>query len=234
MRRYREELRTINAFLASRAITLDCRPLAAFTLTRRFILKAPSDAPRFDLHGRLYGGPWQNLKSARRLFLRIDGERLAYLDYSAMHPRLAYARLGIELAPEDDPYADIEGLTREEAKAGLNAVISHPAGLHMRGLRGELRKEFHEGWTAKRLADAIAARHPMLVPLLEQGDLGLELMFLDSTILIAVLLRLANEFTIAALPMHDGLMVPEPDAGLAKGIMEEEAKRLAGVEGAGY
>ena len=53
-------------------------------------------------------------------------------------------------------------------------------------------------------------------------------MLTDSSILMAVLTRLTRE-GIPALPMHDGLMVPQSARDRAKLIMEEEAQRITRV-----
>ena len=57
---------------------------------------------RFDRGGRLFGGFWVNLpKPVRLIGIRIDGEAVAGLDYSALNPRLAY-----HIAAADPPPGD--------------------------------------------------------------------------------------------------------------------------------
>jgi len=60
--------------------------------------------------------------------------------------------------------------------------------------------------TASDLKAAIAAYHPALESLFGK-DMGLVFMFTESRILMATLMRLMKK-GIAALPMHDGIMVP--------------------------
>ena len=51
-------------------------------------------------------------------------------------------------------------------------------------------------------------------------------MFIDSTIMVAVLLKLAD-MGIPALPLHDGLICPQSAAATARQVMEQEGSRIA-------
>ena len=82
-------------------------------------------------------------------------------------------------------------------------------------------------WNGLKVAAAIKAHHPRIAHLFGR-DWGIRYMFTDSSILMAVLKRLMRE-GIPALPMHDGLMVPQSARDLAKRVIEEEALRIAGV-----
>lgn len=85
-----------------------------------------------------------------------------------------------------------------------------------------------QGWSLKDVRAAILAEHPDLEPVFETG-LGLDLMFLESQVLVAVLLRLIEK-GITALPMHDGIMVAESKAEVAMRVMKEEARRGTGYD----
>jgi hypothetical protein len=58
-------------------------------------------------------------------------------------------------------------------------------------------------------------------------DLAVDLMFQESQILVAVLLRLVEE-AIPALPMHDGIMVPQSRKARASVIMREASGEFLG------
>lgn len=81
------------------------------------------------------------------------------------------------------------------------------------------------GWTGRRLAEAIGEKHPALVPLFG-NDIAMDLMFAESCILVAVMLRLAR-MGIVALPMHDGVMVATGHCEAAKKVMTEVAEARA-------
>lgn len=234
-RRYREKVRRINTFLEGANLTL--LPNAATPtidtgqrrLCRHFALPpgADSNPPHFDLGGRLFGGWWQNLPKAERHRIRIDGERIADLDYGAMYPRLAYLKASLK-PPDGDLYA-VPGLEAPEYRDGVKGMLNalfFSDGPKVR-IPSSFKASLPKGWTAAKVKAAILARHPVLEPILEIG-IGMKLMFTESQILIAVLLRLM-ERGIVALPMHDGIMVAKSKASLAKTVMEEVA-----VEETGY
>lgn len=221
--RLRGEMDEINAFLATQRIEVNGERQAAHKLTRRFLLRSPSDPRAFNLHGRLYGAFWISMPKVQRDSLTINGEPIADLDYASMFPRLAYARVGTE-PPAGDLYA-IPGLEdhRTAVKAGLSALLSTET--EMIRLPHEVKEALPAGWTASRFRDAIAKKHPALVPLVGR-DIAMDLMFTESCILVAVLLRLAR-MGIAALPMHDGVMVQSSNEEAAMRVMVEVAANRA-------
>lgn len=224
-RRYRAQVESINAHLNRAAITFAGERQAPVALRRVFTLRSPQDPVRFDLGGRLFGGFWMNLPSRERYKLAMGGEPVADLDYAAMFARLAYLKAG-QVPPNTDPYA-ISGLEehRDGAKMALLSLLSRSTDLKQ--LAPELRAALPEGWNAKRLREAAAAYHPRIAHLFGT-DVGIELMFAESQLLVRVMLELAAE-DIAGLPMHDGVMVPNSQADRAAHIMEQAAVRTFGV-----
>jgi hypothetical protein len=93
-------------------------------------------------------------------------------------------------------------------------------------LPSEIKKLLPRETTATKVRSAILARHPGLAKTFEKG-VGYKLMFMESQILVAVLLAL-NAKGITALPMHDGLMVPRSAAPIAKMTMAAIAKKQTG------
>jgi hypothetical protein len=233
-RRYREEMARINAYLAKSDLRMesDTGPLTATSirhLRRHFKLPPENDdrSPRFDLGGRLFGGWWQELPRERRHAIRIGGEPIADLDFASMFLRLAYLEAGIP-PPEGDLYAAIPGFSDPRWRDGVKKVVSamlfrdSPMTRLPRGLTGELPPYLR----ATTVRSAIRKAHPALAQVLESG-IGLHLMFVESQILVAALLRLVD-LGIPALPMHDGLMVPRSKATTAAGEMLEASLRVTG------
>lgn len=220
----RGEMDEINAFFATQCIEVDGVAQAAYRLTRRFLSRSPSDPATFNLHGRLYGAFWISMPKVQRGGLTINGEPIADLDYASMFPRLAYARVCTE-PPTGDLYA-IPGLEEHRAgvKAGLSALLSTET--EMSRLPPKVKSALPAGWTASRFREAVAKKHPALMPLFGK-DIAMDLMFTESTILVAVLLRLAR-MGIAALPMHDGVMVQTRYCEMARSIMMAVAANLSG------
>lgn len=223
--RLRAEMEEVNRFLASRSIALEGGPQPPFRLRRLFTLRSEDDPVVFNLHGRLYGGFWMNLDAEERHRIRIDGEPIADLDYASMFPRLAYHHVGRE-PPQGDLYA-IPGLEhhRDGAKAALSALLSYSA--KMKSLPPRVKKKLPPGWTASRVRQAFADYHPDLVPLFGR-DFAMDLMFTESRILLATLRRLMAR-NIAALPMHDGIMVPRSRSDQAMTAMLEASREIVGI-----
>lgn len=221
--RLRAEMQTLNRYLSASAITLRGHSMPEVGLYRTFTLRQKTDPRDFNLHGRLYGGFWINLPKDQRDELRIDGEEIADLDFTAMFPSLAYIKAGFA-PPEGDPYA-IEGLEghRSGVKAAVSALLSSGP---TRVLPARVRKHLPEGWPIQRLRDAIIGLHPALAGSLEQ-DLSLEFMFTESCILLRALGILMDSH-ITALPIHDGIMVARSNADKAVIAMETAAAEVCG------
>lgn len=134
----------------------------------------------------------------------MNGEPIVDLDFAGMFIQLAYIRAGIP-RPNRSAYDGIEGLPRDAAKMGLSALLCRSG--PMQRLPSELRELTGNGWDAKRLTAALVDHHPGIAHLFGKG-VGLYLMKTESDILVATLRELFAS-NVPALPMHDGIMVPE-------------------------
>ena len=125
-RRYREELRAINGWLASADISFDAATagydqsvnVQARRLYRSFTMGS------FEKGGRLFGGFWENLpKGVRLRGISIEGEHVIGLDYSQLNPRLAYSLAKARPLP-GDAYS-LPGLEncRDGVKKVFNAML---------------------------------------------------------------------------------------------------------------
>src|SRR5262249_39243443 len=123
-RRYRDELRAINDWLAAADITFDAASHERPVNTGARRLYRPFTLGRFDRGGRLFGGFWENFPNPVRLRgLTIEGEYVIGLDYAQLNPTLAYA-LAKAQPPAGDAYA-LPGLKgyREGVKKVFNAML---------------------------------------------------------------------------------------------------------------
>ena len=230
--RMRAELDAINEALGNAKLDFvdDGGPPVAIRKTNlRRIFNTPApDQRRFVLGGRPYGGFWQTLARTRRHNIRIDRERVADLDFSAMFLRLAYCRAGIA-PPAGDLYAGIipddpQGRWREGLKQVVNALLFRDKPL-TRLPKGSADL-LPPGMNGKDIRAAVLQRHPAVARVFESGA-GLSLMKTESDLMMAILLRL-NAARIVALPMHDGLMVHRDLAEVAAGVMADESERMTG------
>ena len=250
-RKYREEVRHLNAFLGEADIDFvdDGRKprIDPFdrTLKRRFVLLT-YQATRFDQGGRLYGGFWQNLKTERRRHIRINGEPVAVLDYGSMFTRLAYAEVGA-VPPGGDLYA-IPGLEgyRSGVKLAMNCFLfdggrrsSWPNELGI-GVGDDVEAaasptspaaafeaRLPAGWSVSTTKEAILRCHPALKNAWGR-QLGYRLMFNESQILVAVLQDLFSR-DITALGLHDGLLIPRSKVAVATEVMMMRGKEMTGL-----
>lgn len=223
--RFREEMARINATLSTSVLTFGGEAVPPFLLRRNFLLRSLQDPVEFNLNGRLGGGFWMSLSAKQRHKLAIRGEPVADLDYSAMFAHLAYARCG-EPMPNVDPY-QIPGLEdhRDGAKLALISLLSRSSDMQL--LSPKLKAALPEGWTAKKLVEAATRHHPRIAHLFGT-DVGLDLMFTESQLLVRLLLDLGEE-DIPALPMHDGVMVAAQDVERARWKMQRAALDAIGV-----
>ncbi len=223
--RLRAEVEVVDEMLNAAEIAYDGEPVGPIRLYRSFLLRSPEAPIAFNLLGRLWGGFWQTLDSKLRHRITIGGEDIADLDFYSMHPSMAYLKATGRL-PDGDPY-DIPGLEkhRDGAKQAVAALLSRAG--PMRLLVPKLKAKLPEGWTAKRLVQAAGSRHPVIAHLFG-SDCGVELMALESRILMAVLLDLAAR-GIPSLPLHDGIQTRVSDKEQALEAMRTASEQILGV-----
>jgi hypothetical protein len=224
--RLRGEMQEINARLAHGDMGLAGAFPHIDTGDRR--LRRVFNNATFNHGGRLAGGWWTNLpKAFRREHVRIKGERIATLDYDALYARLAYARAGVE-PPLGDLYSCIPGLEahRKGAKVLLNSLLfDHGAAPRSRKPMGSAEM-LPKGISASDLIAAIERTHRTIAPLFGRG-IGFELMNTESTMMVAVLLRL-RPLGIVGLPVHDAVIVARSDVDAAAGVMMMVAEDVTG------
>ena len=177
--------------------------------------------------GRLYFGCWETMHREDRFrCLRIDGERIANVDFRSFYLRLAYLERGLA-PPEGDLYA-VQGYEdcREGVKAIVNALLFADRPFrHWPHGRSAL---FPKGTALRDVVDAIRIEHRPIAAMFEKG-VGHRLSFTESNILIDVLLRLFGQ-GITALPLHDSVLVAASNAETAKVAMARSLEMFRGEQ----
>jgi hypothetical protein len=222
-RQLRAGIERINAFLMAADIRLLDRPhidTQMRALRRRF--QSPDGSARFDRHGRIYGGFWQNMPKEDRALLRIDGEPIADLDFSSMFPRLAYAEAGLE-PPSGDIY---DCPPFENDRKGIKTLFNAMMFSHLKNWPTDARVLFSGEPKLSAVKRAIFTRHPGIKAVMKPG-IGFKFMYTESRILLDVLLTLESE-GVTVLPMHDGIMTADSKAERAIQVMREASKRITG------
>jgi len=226
--RYRREMERVNDWIAKGDIYCDAvGPDGEMVddgdrLLRRYFTES------FKEGGRLFGGFWQSLKKQQRLKdIAIGGQPVVVLDYAQMGARIAYGMAGADL-PEGDLYT-LPGFEpyRSVVKQMFNALLFDES--ERQRMPMGTRKDVPDHITWRDFHHAIRAKHDAIKQLFGTG-IGMQTMFIESQILVAVLLELIDQ-RVVALPIHDAIIVALPHQEQAKRVMLETFRRMAGVEG---
>lgn len=167
--------------------------------------------------GRLAGGFWMGMERAGRFErIRIDGGRIADVDYRQLFPRLAYVRAG-KPQPEGDIYNVAgDGSGRDGWKRLMNAMLFADGPL-LNWPDGTLQ-HFPSGTKLRDAIKMLAAHHAPIAHLFGTG-LGFQLMRIESDMLIGIITHLAS-IGVTALPLHDAVLVSESKADVAADAMQ--------------
>ncbi|MFJ7566729.1 hypothetical protein ACIQW9_07200 [Herminiimonas sp. NPDC097707] len=223
--RYRHDLRSINAWIEEADLQLNSDGVTTVPYDRR--LRRLFNNGSFSDGGRLFGGFWMAMSKVNRPQISLDGKPMITLDYSQMGPRILYGLVG-QPFDDGDAYSlpDMETY-RDGVKRMFGAMMFYKK--PMRRFPNGLDEFVGSGINAKRVSDAILAKHPLIKHLF-YGGLGLSCMFKESEILIEVLLRL-RDLRIVALPIHDAIMVSEDMEDIATKVMLEVFRARTGIDG---
>ena len=168
------------------------------------------------MHGRFYGGWWQQIGSELRSHIFINGNPTVEVDFKSMHVALLNAQTGASVVY--DPYAvsgevfpDIDrALVRSWSK---RLVLSAINAKDRKAAYGAFRKNsetgsFEKGLKDRELAqllDVFIANNPHLKDFIG-SDQGIKLMNKDSQIASQIIDTLTNK-NIPVLTIHDSFIV---------------------------
>jgi hypothetical protein len=168
--------------------------------------------------GRAYAY-WQQLPKCFRAQLLINGEPVAEPDYRGLHAALIYAERGMRLVG-DDPY-EIDGFERGQSKLAFLIAVNSKS---TRDAIGSLvRRHGMDRAAATNIIAAIMAKHNRVSDAF-CSDAGIRLMRQDSDLILASTRACLNA-GIAALPVHDSLIVPLRCEQTAAAILVENFER---------
>lgn len=217
MRRINESLRSADIEETGQNIGLSLGKDGQVIAPYRRSLRRIFNNDNWQHGGRLASGFWMGMERAERFErIRIDGERIADVDYRQLFPRLAYVRAG-QPQPEGDIY-DVtgDGSGRDGWKTLMNAMLFSDGPL--RGWPEGIIQHFPSGTKLRDAIKLLAARHAPIADLFGIG-LGFQLMRIESDMLIGVITHLVS-LGVTALPLHDAVLVAESKAYVAADAMQ--------------
>jgi hypothetical protein len=211
---YRDEMEQINAFLRDADI---CYQGEKDIDDSRVELKRIFNNSSFEQSGRLYGGFWISMKSEDLKEVTIDDEWVTALDYGQMAVRLAYSLVKAPIVFDDGYLIPNWEKAREATKKLINVMLNSTTP-HDWTVPKKVKKlyPYHENIERHLIEDIHSFHKP--IAYLFGGQHGMKFMFMESEILIDVLLEL-NSQGIVALPIHDGLLVKPSQQEVAKRVM---------------
>ena len=167
----------------------------------------------FERGGRFYGGWWQNIPSAYRSVISINGKRTIEMDYSQYHPNILY-NLHQAVLGNRDAYDRILGHEhRDLSKQIFNACLNASKELKR---PPKCMKISHTGKTWKDIKRCLFTAHPQIKEAFFT-DQGMELQYRDSQMAEQVMLTFAKAEK-PILPVHDSFLVLIDDKEL---LLEE-------------
>ena len=222
---YRDEMEQINAFLREADI---CYQGNKDIDDSRVELKRIFNNGSFEEGGRLYGGFWISMKSDDLKEVTIDDEWVVVLDYGQMAVRLAYSLANATVHFDDGYLIPNWEKARELTKKLINVMLNSTSSDEWT-VPKKLQKLYPYREKIERdLITDIRIFHKPISKLFGKPN-GMRFMFLESEILIDVLMEL-NVLGIVALPIHDGLLVKPSQQETAKKVMLKVFKKHTNID----
>lgn len=217
MRRINEFLRSADIEVTGQNIGLSLGRDGQVIAPYRRSLRRIFNNANWQHGGRLAGGFWMGMERAERFErIRIDGERIADVDYRQLFPRLAYVRAG-QPQPDGDIYNVAgDGSGRDGWKRLMNAMLFADGPL--RNWPEGTLQHFPSGTKLREALEMLTAHHAPIANLFGTG-LGFQLMRIESNMLIRIIAHLAS-LGVTALPLHDAVLVAKSKADVAADAMQ--------------
>jgi hypothetical protein len=179
----------------------------------------------FEMGGRFYGGWWQNIPSAYRSVITINGYRTVEADYSQFHPNILYHLKQAKLTGEDAYERILGSEYRDLSKQIFNACLNSPYETN-RPPKG--MKISHTGFKWREIKERLRKAHPHIEDAFFT-DQGMSLQFYDSQMAELVMLAFAKDKK-PILPVHDSFLVLEDDQELLLERMTAAYQEVLGAD----
>ena len=179
----------------------------------------------FEMGGRFYGGWWQNIPSAYRSVITINGYRTVEADYSQFHPNILYHLKQAKLTGEDAYERILGSEHRDLSKQIFNACLNSPYETNRPPNRMKIS---HTGFKWREIKERLRKAHPQIEDAFFT-DQGMRLQFYDSQMAELVMLGFAKDKK-PILPVHDSFLVLEDDQELLLERMKTAYEQVLGKD----
>ena len=197
------------------------KPINLSNRTLRRVLNRGS----FEMGGRFYGGWWQNIPSAYRSVITINGYRTVEADYSQFHPNILYHLKQAKLTGEDAYERILGSEHRDLSKQIFNACLnsSYETNRPPKGM-----KICHTGFKWRKIKEKLRKAHTQIEDAFFT-DQGMSLQFYDSQMAEHVMLAFSKDKK-PILPVHDSFLVLEDDQELLLESMKTAYEQVLGKD----
>lgn len=188
-----------------------------------------------DKGGRLYsiGGGYQAMKKEKRPFITINGSRTVEIDISGSHLTILHAVAGKPL-PMGDPYEGV-GFDRGIVKMWMAQTLGHDkfhikwsADNGKRYRKNNPERTLGRDYPINWVHAAVCAEFPLLRRWEDSEVRWGELQYIESEALLDTVTKLAFEYNIPALPVHDSIIVAVENYEVAATVFSECFKARIG------
>ena len=179
----------------------------------------------FEMGGRFYGGWWQNIPSAYRSVITINGYKTVEADYSQFHPNILCHLKQIKMTGEDAYERILGSEHRDLSKQIFNACLnsSYETNRPPKGM-----KISHTGFKWRKIKERLRKAHPQIEDAFFT-DQGMRLQFYDSQMAEHVMLAFSKDKK-PILPVHDSILVLEDDQELLLERMKTAYEQVLGKD----
>ena len=198
----------------------------------------------WNIHGRFYGGFWQQINEDLRRDIFINGNPTVEVDYKALHLTLLYARFLNEQKVwpyGDDPYDLHRQLSsrvpRDTQRKRVKLLVLQAINASSRkSAFSAFRQNAKMGTPEKKLTnqylqellEAFLEEHPVLERFIAT-DAGVDLMRIDSDITEKIIAQMTKQ-KIPVLTIHDSYIVQRQHFSNLRIAMTTAAIRVAGYD----
>lgn len=169
----------------------------------------------------------ENKESKNRLRIKINGESVVEVDYTALHLFIVAEEMGIADELGEDPYARITGIDRGVVKLAVNTMFNCTSRLQaVRALNSDLRDLGYTEYTGSEIVATVFKAYPKLKEhFCSDKCTGLRLQNLDSW-MTQYVTNVMSTLGKPVLPVHDSNIVRMQDRDLLIELMSKAYRHV--------